>query len=215
MRINRVSDESFSTYGQVIDDPSFEELCKELKERPMPSDSVVYVPSDERLEALNGGKAMSQLAFGELPVEVGYCNGNNSKLNALEYHRSSEINFAATDCILLLGRLQDVTAELTYDTSKVEAFLIPQGTVINLFATSLHYAPCTAPGNKGFRVGVVLPRETNLPLRQDHAASGEDSHLTAINKWLLGHPEGGLPEGSPMGLIGKNIDLSQEILTES
>jgi hypothetical protein len=54
----------------------------------------------------------------------------------------------------------------------------------------------------------VLPKDTNLPLEQPHAG-GEDAHLTARNKWLIGHPEGGLPEGSPLGLIGENIDISK------
>ena len=36
----------------------------------------------------------------------------------------------------------------------------------------------------------------------------EDARLTAKNKWLLGHPEGGLPEGSPMGLTGKNLNVN-------
>ena len=59
-----------------------------------------------------------------MPVQIGYCNGHNSKLNAVEYHRSSEINVAATDAILILGLLADVAEDFTYDTSKMEAFLV-------------------------------------------------------------------------------------------
>ena len=29
--------------------------------------------------------------------------------------------------------------------------------------------------------------------------------LTAKNKWLIGHPEGGLPEGTHLGLTGENL----------
>ena len=36
-------------------------------------------------------------------------------------------------------------------------------------------------------------------------AGGEDRLLTAKNKWLIGHPEGGLPEGTHLGLVGENI----------
>ncbi|MCI2048632.1 MAG: DUF4867 family protein [Lachnospiraceae bacterium] len=208
MKIYNVSDPEFAQYGCIIEDPSYAGLIEALKSRPMPKGSVIYVPSDAELEATEGGKTMTRKGFGELPAQVGYCNGDNTKLNALEYHRSSEINYAATDCVLLLGKLQDVTPDMTYDTSKVEAFLIPAGTVINLYATSLHYAPCNAPGRDGFQVGVVLPKGTNLELHEKHDAGIEDSHLTAVNKWLLGHPEGGLPAGSPMGLIGKNVDIA-------
>ena len=59
--------------------------------------------------------------FGGLPIQIGYCNGSNVKLNALEYHRSSEIDIAVTDLILLLGCQQDIKED-TYDTALVEAF---------------------------------------------------------------------------------------------
>ena len=128
-------------------------------------------------------------------------------LNALEYHRSSEINVAATDAILMLGCQQDITDDFTYDTAKVEAFLVPAGTAVEVYATTLHYAPCGVDG-AGFKVVVVLPKGTNLELEEKHEG-GEDAHLTAKNKWLLGHPEGGLPEGSPMGLVGKNLNINE------
>ena len=107
--------------------------------------------------------------------------------------------------MLLLGWQPDVTDDFTYDTAKIEAFLLPKGTGVELYATTLHYAPCNADKN-GFRVVIVLPKDTNLPLGEKHEG-GEDGHLTAKNKWLIGHPEGGLPEGSPLGLIGENISL--------
>ena len=76
---------------------------------------------------------------------------------------------------------------------------------MELYGTTLHYAPC-GPEGAGFRVAIVLPKDTNLPLEEKHEG-GEDERLTARNKWLLGHPEGGLPEGSPMGLKGENITI--------
>ncbi len=106
---------------------------------------------------------------------------------------------------LMLGLEADITSDFTYDTSKVEAFLVPKGTGVEVFATTLHYAPCGVDGN-GFKVAIVLPKGTNYDLKSKHA-DGEDGHLTAVNKWLLGHPEGGLPEGSPMGLVGENLSL--------
>ncbi|MDO4285580.1 MAG: DUF4867 family protein [Eubacteriales bacterium] len=207
MKLHKVTDPEFAPYGRVIEDPSFAELIAELRKEPMPQNEVIYVPGAPELEALAAGEVMREKVFGEMPVQCGYCNGDNTKLNALEYHRSSEINYAATDAILLLGRQQDVTPEMTYDTSKVEAFLVPAGVTVEVYATTLHYAPCNAPGCAGFQVGVALPKGTNLTLAERHEGGVEDSHLTATNKWLIGHPEGGLPEGSPMGLIGENIDV--------
>ena len=58
-----------------------------------------------------------------------------------------------------------------------------------------------------FYLPIELIKRTNYELTDKHA-EGEDAHLTAKNKWLLGHPEGGLPEGSPMGLVGKNLCIN-------
>ena len=69
--------------------------------------------------------------------------------------------------MLLLGWQPDVTDDFTYDTAKIEAFLLPKGTGVELYATTLHYAPCNADKN-GFRVVIVLPKDTNLPLGEKH-----------------------------------------------
>lgn len=202
MEIQKITDASFRKYGKVVTGIDFGELLEKMGETPCPQD-VIYEPSIPELEALPVYGELQTIAYGELPIQIGYCNGVNYKLNALEYHRSSEVDIAATDAILLLGLQADVTEDYTYDTAKVEAFFLPKGVGVELYATTLHYAPCSV-GDNGFRVVIVLPRDTNLPLEKTHEG-GEDGHLTAKNKWLLGHPEGGLPEGSPMGLIGENL----------
>ena len=206
MKIYSVTDERFGKYGKVIEGIHFSGLVKAMEETPCPDD-VVYVPGDEKLEALPVMKELAEITYGELPIQIGYCNGHNCMLNALEYHRSSEVNVAATDAVLMLGSQQDITKDFTYDTSKVEAFLVPVGVAVEVYATTLHYAPCGVDG-AGFKVAIVLPKGTNLDLDREHKG-GEDGHLTAKNKWLLGHPEGGLPEGSPMGLIGKNLNCNE------
>ena len=206
MKIYSVTDERFGKYGKVIEGIDFSGLVKAMEETPCPDD-VVYVPGDEKLEALPVMKELAEITYGELPIQIGYCNGHNCMLNALEYHRSSEVNVAATDAVLMLGSQQDITKDFTYDTSKVEAFLVPAGVVVEVYATTLHYAPCGVDG-AGFKVAIVLPKGTNLDLDREHKG-GEDGHLTAKNKWLLGHPEGGLPEGSPMGLVGKNLNCNE------
>lgn len=207
MKVYSVTDDRFKKYGKVVKDIDFSELVKTMEEvTPLP-EGVEYVPGLAELEALPVMKELTDKTYGELPIQIGYCNGHNSMLNAFEYHRSSEINVAATDAILMLGSQQDITDDFTYDTSLVEAFLVPKGTAVEVYATSLHYAPCGVDG-AGFKVAIVLPKGTNLDLDKNHEG-GEDGHLTAKNKWLLGHPEGGLPEGSPMGLVGKNLCINE------
>lgn len=80
------------------------------------------MPSDNKLEKTEPAIDLKMRIFGELPIQIGYCNGHNSKLNALEYHRSSEVNVAVTDIILLLGSEQDIASDFTYETSKVGGF---------------------------------------------------------------------------------------------
>ena len=167
MQILSVTDNEFRKYGRIVDNIDFTALVEELKRTPIPA-GVVYEPAVKELEALPVRLDISAVAYGEMPVQIGYCNGHNSKLNALEYHRDSEINVAATDMILMLGLLTDVEKDHTYDTSKVKAFLVPAGTAVEVYATTLHYAPCGVDG-KGFQVAVVLPKGTNYPLTSKHA----------------------------------------------
>lgn len=213
MKILSVNDPAFRKYGKVVKNVDFTELVEAMKKTPVP-EGVVYEPSVPELESLPVKKALSDIAYGEMPVQIGYCNGHNTMLNALEYHRDSEINVAATDAVLMLGLLQDVEEDHTYDTSKVEAFLVPAGTAVEVYATTLHYAPCDVDG-KGFQVAVVLPKGTNYPLKTEHpratgnTTDNEDCLITAVNKWLIGHAEGGLDEGSFLGLKGKNLAINE------
>lgn len=206
MQVKNVNDLNFKKYGRVLKNYDCTEIIEKMKETPLPQ-GVVYEPSIKMLEDLSIFGDLKDREFGGLPIEVGYCNGNNNLLNAVEYHRSSEINIAATDLILLLGSLQDVEDDFSYDTSKIEAFLVPKGTAIEVYATTLHYAPCNADEN-GFRCVVVLPKDTNLPLDSEIEKTGEDALLFAKNKWLIGHKDTDLGEqGAFIGLRGENIYL--------
>lgn len=205
MKIQKVTDHSFGVYGKVLAGYDFTELLEVMSHMPCPADDVVYVPGVDELEDLLAAKELRERAYGGLPVEIGYCNGNNKKLNAVEYHRSSEIDIAQTDLILLLGRQQDIEADYTYDTAKIEAFYLPAGMAVELYATTLHYAPCTAKGD-GFRCAIVLPAGTNLELDFQPAREGEDRLITAKNKWLIAHEEAQIA-GAFCGLKGENITL--------
>ena len=204
MEIKKVTDAAFRKYGRVISEFDFSELVAKLAETPLP-EGVVYEPSVDILEALPLKEKLETAYYGELPIQIAYCTGHNHLLNAVEYHRSSEVDIAADDLILLLGSQQDITDDYTYETSKIEAFLCPKGTGVELYATTLHYAPCSA-GDSGFRCGIVLPKDTNLPLDKKHEGY-EDALITAKNKWLIGHAEGGLDAGAHIGLIGENISV--------
>lgn len=205
MNIQNVMDSSFGKYGRVLEGYCLTRLLKEMEHTPLPEE-VIYVPSVEEMEVLPEVEAFQNRAFGGLPIQVGYCNGDNRSLNALEYHRSSEINIGVTDMILLVGSQQDMQADYTYDTSLVEAFFVPAGTVVELYATTLHYAPCTAKKG-GFRCAVILPRGTNTELAFSPGKEGEERLITAKNKWLMSYPQTGI-EGAYWGLKGETIKIS-------
>ena len=204
MKIQKVTDPAFSKYGQVLEGYDFTGLIKEMKHTPVPED-VIYVPSVEELEALDIMKDLQNKGYGGLPVQIGYCNGHNKKLNAVEYHRNSEINVAVTDLVLLIGHQQDIEPDHTYDTSKIEAFLVPAGTGIEVYATTLHYAPCHV-NEGGFQCVVVLPKGTNTDLTFQTEKMGEDSLMTAKNKWLIAHEDAKIA-GAFNGLKGENITI--------
>ena len=204
MKIQKVTDPAFRKYGQVLEGYDFTGLIKEMKHTPVPED-VIYVPSVEELEALDIMKDLQNKGYGGLPIQIGYCNGHNKKLNAVEYHRNSEINVAVTDLVLLIGHQQDIEPEHTYDTSKIEAFLVPAGTGIEVYATTLHYAPCHV-NEGGFQCVVVLPKGTNTDLTFQTEKTGEDSLMTAKNKWLIAHEDAKIA-GAFNGLKGENITI--------
>ena len=204
MEIFSVGDERFRKYGKVWDGFECSKILKEMEHTPLPDD-VIYVPSVEEMEVLQEAVEFQNRVYGGLPIQIGYCNGNNHKLNALEYHRNSEINIAVTDMILLIGQLADVTPEHTYDTAKVEAFHVPAGTVVEMYETTLHYAPCNV-GDNGFKCVVILPKGTNTAIDFVLPKTGEDALMTAKNKWLIAHEEAGI-EGAFNGLRGENLTV--------
>ncbi|MEG0382924.1 MAG: DUF4867 family protein [Christensenella sp.] len=206
MEILEITSPSFRKYGRVINSIDITEIEQAMLSTPTP-DGVVYVPSAGALETLEVHKALRDSVYGGLPIQIGYCNGDNHTLNAVEYHRSSEVNIACTDMILMVGMQQDIDPDTyTYETAKMECFRVKAGTAVELYATTLHYAPVSDGGK--FRVVVVLPKETNEALTFVPKKQGEDALLFAQNKWLIAHNDSGLSaDGAFIGLIGENLTI--------
>ena len=204
MEILQVSHPNFKAYGRVITGIDVSDLLDVLRETPKPED-VVYVASDAKLESCESAKKIAYSLYGGMPIQIGYCNGSNVLLNAVEYHRDSEVNVALTDMILLLGKEQDIEEDKSYDTEKIEAFFIPAGTIVEVYATTLHYAPCNANGEK-FSTAVVLPKGTNTEIEKTQENVKEDQLLFARNKWLIVHEDAKI-EGAFVGLKGENLSV--------
>lgn len=208
LKIQTVNDTAFSKYGRVVENLDTKELLNVLESTTdAPENAVNYVPSDKNLEAVPIMQILKENVYGGMPIQIGYCNGTNTKLNCLEYHKDSEIDIPADDIILLVAKQQD-SAGRPLDTANVEAFLCPKGVAVELYATTLHYAPCSAKKHASFRVVIVLPRGTNLEKPNIVVKNEEDKRLFACNKWLLAHPESSeASKGAYIGLTGENLDI--------
>ena len=209
MNIQSVKDKAFEVYGRIVDGYDYDELLKTLETcSDKPSDSVIYVPSCAELEKTSAYADLQQNCYGGMPIQIGYCNGSNTKLNCFEYHRDSEIDIAADDVVLLVARQQDIK-DGQIDSSKTEAFLCPKGTAVELYATTLHYAPCNAKTGEGFRVVIVLPKGTNEEKPSITVKNAEDELLWAQNKWLVAHKDTTeAADGAHVGITGEHVDIA-------
>ena len=196
MEIKSIFDAEFSPYGQVHKGYKLDGLLAAMKAIPLPESGTTYQPTIPELEALPIFELFGANAYGGMPVQLGMCWGRNTKLNCLEYHRDSEFNVGTHDFILLLAK-QDEIVDGMLDTAKVRAFRVPAGVLVEVYATTLHYAPCHTDEAEGFRVAVALPRGTNEAKPAIKAITEEDQLLWARNKWLLAHEDSA--EAPPSG----------------
>ena len=211
MKIESVYSPAFRAYGQVLTGYDTAELLRAMENIPLPEEGTAYEPSIAALEGSDIFRRFQDHAYGGMPVQIGMCWGRNTKLNCLEYHRDSEVNIGASDFILLLAK-QEEMVDGRLDTACVRAFRVPAGAVVEVYATTLHYAPCHVDGAKGFRVAVALPRGTNEAKPDITPLNAEDDRLWAKNKWLLAHPDSGeAGQGAWVGLIGENIDIKNDL----
>ena len=204
MKIYSVNDEQFKEYGFVLDGYDYSELFKNLANIPMPEDGIEYIASIKELEDCAIAKEMEVRGFGGYPVQLGCVVGKNRDMNCLEYHKSSEYNIAMDDIILVLGREQDIV-DGKFDSSLCKAFLVPAGVGVELYGTTLHYAPFNVKED-GYRIICVLPRGTNADKIDFEAKNTEDKMCFGVNKWLMAHadaPE--VKDGAYVGITGKNI----------
>lgn len=211
MTIYQVTDPEFRPYGRIAEGYNVRKLLAALVYlTPLPP-ATDYVPEEPAIQSLPAASALGKALFGGLPVQFGWCNGRNTRLNCLEYHRSSEFLAGTEDFIMLLAKKDEIENGVL-DTSRVKAFYVPAGALVELYATTLHYAPCHTDPDKGFRVLVILPKGTNTEKPEITSAAPEGRMLRACNKWLLAHPESAEAKaGAWAGLTGPNIDISGDI----
>ena len=207
IKIHAVTDPCFAEYGKILKGFDFSGCTDIMSRRDIPSEGVCYIASDEEMMADPLSGTLSTRFYGGLPAQIGFCNGKNSKLNALEYHKGSEIDAAVTDLILLLDHIKNIH-DNTISSSGVKAFFVPAGTAVELYGTTLHFAPCMS-SESGFKCIVALPEGTNSALDGLPEPLCEEDHLLFMrNKWLIAHKDSDTAsEGAYVGITGPNIEI--------
>lgn len=203
IQICSVNDSEFKTFGRVIKDLDTVEIVAAAKKIENPESGSVYTPSEESFEKLQIALQIKNNYFGTLPTQIGYCYGHNNLLNAAEWHFSSEINIAVTPLVLILGHIWDIE-DGKIDSSSFKAFYLPEGTAVEVYATTLHFCPCEVEKG-GFGCVVGLPLDTNTPLDNN----SENPLLFRKNKWIIAHMENTplINRGVISGITGKNFEI--------
>lgn len=209
IKIYHILDKEFSLYGRVLDSKPFLSYFNYLEQHTsVPEIKNQYIAHDQNLKDYLNNLAIFKRIYPGLNLQFGYVNGHNTKLNALEYHHSNEINIALTPLVLFLGKTNQIK-NMTFDTSDLKAFFVPNHSVIEILDTTLHFSPCKVD-DSGFKCGVVLPYGTNMEfVKLDNKKTDEDHMLFKTNKWLLAHPENQtmIDLGAKIGIIGPNLEI--------
>lgn len=202
--IRPVEDPGFARYGQVLTGYDFSGLIDLVKDFPVPATTNTYTAEIPGTRELPIHAELSRSLYGEMPIQIGFGGGHCLSLNALEWHKGDEVDVAVSDFVVMLACLQDLEAGML-DTARVRTFYLAQGQAIELYGTTLHYSPCNVD-SEVFRMLVVLPRGTNLPL-EGGRRSGD--LLMSRNKWLIAHPEDSseIAEGARVAITGENLRL--------
>jgi hypothetical protein len=198
-----VKDAEFLPYGRVLGGYEVSEIINECEKVKIPESGSAYKLSMSQLEKLDISGKLKTDCFGQMDIQVGMCFGHNKLLDGLEYHRSSEVNIAVTNMVLLLGKVYEME-DLRYASKNIKGFYVDKGKVIEVYGTSLHFCPCEV-SSEGFSAVVVLHKGTNDLLDEE----ANDPLLFKKNKWLICHKKAGslIERKVYPGIYGENYEI--------
>ena len=169
-----VHDPAFASYGRIVEGHDVSGLVRYMKDHTdIPADGNVYVASVAEMEEFPVRKEIEEVFYGGLPVQIGYCNGRNTTYNGFEYHKGSELNLAVNDFTLVLAHTRQMK-DNTITSEEAQVFWVPEGTLIEMYQTTLHLSPCRTC-DEGFRCVVILPKGTNTPLSAEEKQKRDES----------------------------------------
>lgn len=197
-----VQDEQFHPFGRWLPYDASEWIEQTLKKHPVPDKKASYFPDDLQLHEHALIKTIHNEIYGQLDIQVGIVHGKNEYLTGIEFHQGSEVNIALTDCILLLGKKEDMK-DTTYDAAKTKKFYIKKGQVLEIYGSTLHYTPVQA-STEGFSLGVILLKGTNTDMD-----AIPHTMLIKKNKWYITHASQTekIKAGCIAGLLGDMLHI--------
>ncbi|MFA9465244.1 MAG: DUF4867 family protein [Velocimicrobium sp.] len=197
-KIYKVTDDAFKCFGKVYDYDTKELIEYATKNIEVPKIGDFYQASDAGLESIAVVQTISEDLFGGLIVQAGPCTGHNQALTGFEYHQGSEVVIAVTDCVLILGKRENMEGN-TYQGEKAELFYVKKGQVVELYGTTLHYTPCKV--DDFFMTVVLLLKGTNEALDKPIGICRKK------NKYFIAHSSQTekIKVGNYPGLLGELI----------
>ncbi len=204
IKIEMISNENFRPYGEIVSGYDYSEIIAYMEKNTEIPNGCKYCPTVPEMEATDAAKKITAVYCGGMPAQFGFTNGTTSSLDALEYHKASELVIAVTDLIVLVA-LRSEIVDKKLDVNCVKAFYVPSGTGFEMYATTLHYAPVRV-FEEGYKSVVVLPKGTNYDIEKSEL----DPLLWGTNKWLIAHPdvESLKAKGAACWITGENIHIS-------
>ena len=203
IKIYSVDSDEFSRFGRIIKNIDIKEIQNAALKMEKPEMGSSYLPSVADFESLEIFDTIKNECFADMPCQIGYCWGHNNFLNATEWHTSSEINISVTPLVLFLGHIWDVV-DGKINSSEFTAFYLPEGTAVEVYATTLHFCPCEVM-ESGFGCIVALPKGSNTALE----VKPEDNKIFRKNKWIIAHKNnaGLIDKGALPGITGANYRI--------
>ncbi len=207
--IYTLEDAEFVSYGAVHPHIRIPKMRAYLyKNREVP-DGEYYEPCADDLMQMEEAVFFKEFAFGETACQIGYYSGFGGRLNALEYHKCSEVLVEFEPAVLIVGHIWDIKDQ-KLDSADLKLFYVPADTCVELYASTLHFAPCMAT-RAGVRQVVCQSAGTNTDLEHPERLTddGENRLLYQKNKWVLIHPEAeaDFTERAVNGICGENISV--------
>ena len=152
MKIFSVTDPEFKPYGRVVTglDTAKAEILAALANTPLPA-ATDYVAEDAALQELPAAVEVAEHLFGGMPCQL-LVQRSQHLFELPGIPPRQQFNLGTEDFVLLLARQEEIAGG-KLDTAKVKAFRVPAGTLVEVYATTLHYAPCHVDAAKLPRAG--------------------------------------------------------------